>query len=658
MGMNKGKLKREKKELERLFNQGRYGEFLRLVEREGVTAAFPGETDKAWRELADAAFATPDGMTDYFRLRRLLTMAPELPDLSFLHLLERFLQGEDSAVQVAELKNLSPPAQAMARQLLQWDDTQEIFPELESLFRQFASSPEETTSEQMAEAARIFMELFGGSVEFLATAHEILGSFKRSDSVAGKSEDLNLLSHLDQTLEEMLQALPAGIGNIFLAPLLRRLSRLYEVYCGEEPPFALELAGVTPYLSSHLTGDRWGEVAELLNEDDLTERYGDDPRYLRQRIAVAPFSEKVRYLGKLAAILTEEARKRDDPDHPAPELEQHIRADYLFLYLDVLAEIGRNRSQLSLGEQGELVQVMGGELDRAFVHFVSAPRECDEFLQGVALAGLLDTKLALASLLLARTTGNRTLRETAERALTLLPPAVKGDIHWLFKYFGFLSYPSLSAFAPVIRQLRNQETLLQLLADLVAIQVTRALVSNQLINFSRLPLFQAMKKGAPRDTKQEMAEFRDELRDYFDITAFNHLFILAENYPEGYITEVGFRKVLATQYAGSGMVEVIRRMKLLPPPPPGMTVMDPQRSTLFGMELRVSLELMKQHFDDLRSVPLESMKTLVEILERCGPRTVEMGFLAGLSALLQKRRAAGEEEAALLVSRLQALIRV
>ncbi len=659
MGMNKGKLKREKKELERIFNQGRYGEFLHGVEREGVASLFLRETEKAWVELALSAFTSPGAMMAFFKQRNRFASWPDLPDLRFLQLLERFLDGNDVADEATTLKNLSPAAQFMGKQLLQWDETQGDGGEMAALFTQFASAPGGVGRGEMEKVAAFFSGLFPWALEFLPDYLENLG--KAADDYAVGSAgvvDLGLLATMDQGATDADLVVPGAVLNILLAPLLWRLARLYELSCREEPSFALELAGVTPFLSSRLAGDRWGEVEQLLYQDDLIKCYREDPRYVRKRIAVAEFPDKIRLLRSLATTLTQLLANGNEADLLAQELEQHIRADYLLLQLEVLAEIGRNRSELSMSEQGELTQVMGSELDRAFITFVSSPRECDEFLQGVALAGLLDTKLALTSLLLARSTGNRTLRESAERALAALPPATREDLHWLFKYFGFLSYPSLSAFAPVIRQIRNQETLLELFADLVAIQVTRALVSNQLINFSKLALFQAMKKEGARNTKQEMSEFRDELFDYLDIGAFAHLFLLAESYPEGYVTEGGFRSVQNAQYARGGIVEIITRMKQLPPPPPGMTVMDPQRSTLFGMELRVSLELMKQHFDDLRTVPLGNLATLVEILERSGPRTVETGFLAGLSALLQKRRGEGEEEAGALVSRVQMLIRV
>ena len=663
MGMNKGKLKREMKELQRLFTQGSHGEFLRRVEREGVAAAFPKETAEAWQSLLRAAWANPEGMTAFFLQRCRLTSTPDLPDLRILDQVEQFLKGAPVSLEGMPLHKLSPPAQLMARRLLQWDNTQVTTEEIEALFTRFVTTPQEITGQEMGAAARFFPKQFARGLTVVSRSLETLRRFNGRDCAEKlRDNEFETVAQLDQEVEESVKGVPEGIVNIFLAPLLRQLARLYERQCEVDSSLSLELADAAPFLSSHLAGDRWEEVEELLCGDDLSQRCTEDPRYLRKRIAFSGFPEKVRLLRSVEMTLSRVMTEYDDPerwdDTAGQSLIRTLRADYLFLYLDVLTQLGRDRAKLSGEEQRELAQVMGELLDRAFVTFVSDPLQCDEFLQGVAQAGLLDTKQALTSLLIARTTGNRTLREAAEQALIWLPPPEKGDIHWIFKFFGFLSYPTVSALSPVIGQIEPHESLLVLLADLIAIQVTRALVENQMVKFSRLGIFQALKKGECRNIREEMAKFRSELMTYKEITAFDHLFILAESYPEGYITETGFRKVLTDRYDRRGIEEIIRRMKQLPSPPPGMTEMDPQHSALFGMELRESLEFVKQHFNDLGGVPLESLVELVEILERSGSRIVGTEFLLTLTALFQQRRETGEAEFAALGSRIAALIPV
>jgi hypothetical protein len=664
MVMNKGKLKRGKKELDRLFSQGHYGEFLLMVENDGLSASYPRETGAAWRLLVDSAFTSPDGMLAFLELRPRLTTVPDLADLRLLSLIQAFLDGRRVKEDVGSLKNLSSTPQVMARLLVEWDESQEIIPEMEALFTRFVLTPEEIHCEDMTVATRLFFELFGGSVNSLAHCLETLQNTKGNGPVAARLDeiDLGVMAEVDQVVAEKLEAVPEGIRKIFLAPFLWQLSRIYETCTLKDPALPLALASVTPYLTSHLTGERWDELEQLLYEDDLSDRYEEDPRYVRKMIAGAQLPEKIRLLRTLERTLGNIMAKEGDHSRSGqtsgPDLAKRIRADYLYLYIDILAHIGRDRLDISPREQEELLTVMGELLDRAFVTFVSDPRQCDEFLQAVALAGLLDTKRALTSLLIARITGNRTLRESAERALTTLPPPVKGDIHWIFKFFGFLSYPTITALAPVIGRLTDHEPLLDLLADLIAIQVTRHLVENQLLKFSRLDIFQALKKGSTRDCKQEMVKFRGELGSFRDIESFDHLFLLAESYPEGYVTEDGFKKVLIARHASSGIVEIIERTKHLPPPPPGMTAMDSRHSSLFGMELRESLELFKQHFEELRPVPLENLATLVEILERAGTRTVDPDFLARFWSLLQERCKGGEDEALSLAARIEVMIPV
>ena len=341
MGMNKGKQKREKKELERIFNQGRYGEFLHGVEREGAASTFLRETEKAWRELALSAFNSPGAMMAFFKQRNRFASCPDLPDLRFLQLLECFLDGNGVADEATTLKNLSPAAQAMGKQLLQWDESHGDGGEMEALFTQFASAPGGVSRGEMERVVAFFSGIFPWALEFLPEYFEKLE--KAADDFAVGSAgrvDLGLLATMDQGATDADLVVPGAVLNILLAPLLWRLARLYELSRCVEPSFALELAEVTPFLSSRLAGERWGEVEQLLYLDDLTRCYREDPRYVRKRIAVAEFPDKIRLLRSLATTLTQLMANRNETDLPSQELEQHVRADYLLLQLEVLAEIG------------------------------------------------------------------------------------------------------------------------------------------------------------------------------------------------------------------------------------------------------------------------------------------------------------------------------
>jgi hypothetical protein len=154
-----------------------------------------------------------------------------------------------------------------------------------------------------------------------------------------------------------------------------------------------------------------------------------------------------------------------------------------------------------------------------------------------------------------------------------------------------------------------------------------------------------------------MTNFRNALKNFKDIDPFEWLMVLAESYPEGYITEAGFGKMLAAQYLKDGVVGLINKLKGVPPPPPTMPGGPPERLELIGMELRATLDILKQHPDDLRAAPLDTLTTLIDILERHGTRGVEAGFLIRLSNLLRERDGAGEREVAPLFARVETLIR-
>lgn len=668
MSNNKGRLKRDRKELDRLFAMGRYGDFLQGVEASGQAAAFSQEIGKAWRSLVRGAFTSPDGMSDFFRRRRNMALAPDLPDLRFLGLVERFLAGEMVTTEVRELKNLTPLSQTMARRLLQWDDTPADIRTLEALLRQFVSAPGAVDVKQMTAAVRSFSGKFGGALDFLPNSLETLRKCLLKSAVARKRRGLklDLLAEIDQEVKDAAAVTPKSILDLLLMPLLWRFAGIYETYCGEDTSFALEIAGAAPYLSALLAGNRWREVERHLTQDDLTACYDADPRSVRKNITALNFPEKVRLLRTLNATLNKVVEENDDfdpfdvfddDDKHEPGHEEQIRADYLFLYKDVLAEIGRKRSGLPARDQRELARIMGDILERDFPSLYTKPRQCAEFLLAVAQAGLLTTKLALTALLSARTGNSRPLREAAENVLKSLTPPDKRDLVWLFKYFGFLAYPHVAELSPVIRQLNGNDPLLEVIVDLIMGQVTRTLLENRMMSSPELKILKSMLPGGGRSERQEMSVFRNELKNFKDIGPFDRLMVLADSYPDGYITEAGFKKMLAAQYARDGVVGLINKLNNVSPPPPDLRGYPPEQLELIGMELRATLDILKQHPDDLHAASLDTLATLIDILERPGSRGVEAGFLIRLSNLLRDRDDAGEREAATLHARVEALIR-
>ncbi len=666
MASNKGKVKRDQKELERLFNMGRYWDFLQGVEAGGLGTKFSQETGKAWRTLVRGAFASPEAMIDFLSRRGEVATCPDLPDLKFLALAERFLRGDAVAAETAVLKDLSPTSRSMAKRLLRWDEFPADTREIEAQLRRFVDNPGLVTVKQMAAAVRFFAARFEGLLEHLPDNLEILRKGLLKSSIAKKRRGLRLnrLAEMDQGVKDAAPLVPEELLHILLAPLLWRLSQVYGAYCRDDNSFALELAGATPHLSALLAGERWREVAPLLDEGDLTDHYDDDPGAVRKKIGVADFPGKVRLLRTLAMTLSKVMAAKDDfnpfdafADEDDPDHKERIRADYLFLYKEVLAEIGKVRAGLAPREQRELAQVLGDILEGDFISFSEAPQQCAEYLLAVVHAGLLTTKLALAALMAAHSAGKRPLREETEKALKSLPPPDKGDILWLFKIFGFLAYPDVGDLSPVIRRIGGNEPLLVTFVDLILMQVTRTLIENRLMS-SQLKMFKSMLPGGAPSERREMSTFRNGLKKFEDLAPFRRLMVMAESYPEGYMSEAGFKRMLIAEYPTDGVVGLINKLKGVPPPPPEMYGCSPEERELIGMELRVTQEILTQHPDDLRVASIGTVATLVEILEKAGSRFIDTGFLVRLSALLRKRGDAGEEEALFLGIRVEALIHV
>lgn len=663
MGMNKGKLKRVKRDLERLFNQGRYWDFLKGVEAEAADDLLPKESERAWRGLVREAFDSADNMLGFFARAGEIRAVPDTPDIRFLFLLKRFVNGESVAAEAEAAGNLSPIASLMKKRLLIWNDGLVDTKRVERLFDLFLAKPDKVTKKDFTELPDHIPDGYGTLYDSLSDSFETLRRFNLKGAVNRKRKgmDLGRIAEIDNELKDMDDVSPPGIFRIILTPFLYQVSLLYGNYARDDHGFALEMCGAMPFLTRKLTGERWRELEGFLMESDLDALYGEDRRFVRKKMASAAFPEKVRLLQNLAAYLTRLENDTDDPFYDFDEAPDDTQAfeDYLLLYRDILAEIGRTKETLSPRDQRELEQVMAGVLERDFDRFTRTPNDCLAFLRAVVQSGCLNTRLALTALFISRYAGERSLRESTEKALRALPFPVKEDMKWFFDHFSFLCYPAVSNLYPLINYIKDDRALTDLVIDLLGIKVTGNLVENYMkINMGGT-IFSFMTDGFSRkESRQEMTRFKKELLNFKEIAGFERLFELAEAYPEGYITETGYKKMAAGKYANEGIEEVIALLADIPAHNKNTPGFDPFVAEEMGfdefttLQTNAVMEVIREHFADLRTVRLESINSLVDSLQAHTITPERAQFLVRLNNMLQERQLSGEAEAKPLINRL------
>lgn len=669
MGINKGKLKRARKELEKSFTQGRYWDFLKNVEAEALGDSFTRESDQAWRALVREAFDSSGKMLRFFAMVKELKTIPHKPDIRFLITVERFLNGENVAAEMETVKNLSPLSLVMQKRLLRWDDSLSDTKRTEELFALFLKNPGKVTKKHYIEVSDFFSGTYDFALDSLPFSFESVRKFNLKGSINKKRRgiDLGALAEIDNELKVVGKLCPENIFLTIMAPYLYQVSLLYQNYCWNDTGFAADLCRAMPFLTRQLTGARWQEVENLLLESNLQATYENDSSLVRTRIATAGFPEKVKLLNDLGSTLDRLDGGVDDPVFDNKNLaagEARIFKDYLLLYKDVLAEIGKTKITLSQRDQKELEQVMSGILEKDFEKFYHDPDACPKFLKAIAQAGCLDTKLALTALIISRHAGDKDMREPAEKALPTLPVPVTKDIEWVFKHFAFLCYPTVSNLYPVIRYFKDNKQLIDSVSSLLIRHVTRTLCENYMkIHMKHFPFRFLMDGFSQKHARDEMSQFREELTNFKELQRDARLLDLVECYPEGYITEAGLKKMIIRKYNRSGIGMIIDTLLAIPFPEMNALGLntgiskDAGFDRLIALRADAAMDCIKQHADDLRDTSLDRIKSLVEYLEKNAASPEEMPFFLKLNNVLQDRENSGEKEAGPLIRKIINIIR-
>lgn len=676
MGMNKGKLKRAKRELEKLFSQGRYWEFLEEADAGDMGDLFPKESERAWRELTRQAFGAPEMMLDFVSKAKRLKTPPDTPDIRFLLLLERFVNGDDVTKDLESAGNLSPMPLMIKKRLLLWNDSLSEGSRTGKLFDLFLTKPDRVTKKSFLELLNLSPDFTGAHIDFLPESFETLRKFNLKSAVKKKQKGvlLHRLAEIDEELKEIGHVCPESIFRIILAPILLQVSLLYENY-GHENGFALTMCETMPFLTKQLTGARWQELETILLESNRLDYYETDRQFIKKKLSSAGFPEKVKLLRQVAHSLNElEKRERDRDDFDdfddfddSEELDDKrkkaILDDYLLLYRDVLTEIGGKRATISQRDQRELTQVMGGILEKDLDSFLGNPHYCLAFLKAIGQSGCMNTKFAIAALFISRHEEERELREHAEKALTALPSPNEDDVRWFLDHFHFLCYPEISCLYPVIQLVKNDERLITLIAERVIGEVRRALVDNFMKMNLKNSMLGFLADGFSRaDAKSDMTRFRKGLANFKEIAGFSPLFELAETFPDGYITEAGHKKNLFEIYSRSGIESIIRELEIIHESMRNMpdfafgVAIETGVDKLIKIQTDGVMELLRDHCEDLRSASPGSISTLVMCLGDLTLTPELSRLLIRISNILQERKDAGEKEIAPLAKKLSDMI--
>lgn len=667
MSINKAKLKRIKKELDKLFSSGKYLEFLQRVQAEDVEDAFTREIEQSWRTLLKRAFISPSALSAFLDALKDFKKLPDTPDLKLLSLLDRFTKGEDVTTEVSMLKGVSGSLLPFQKKILAWQADSSGKDRLASKFQLLLEKPEKTTKKQLADCINLLPASCSSRIEKIPDCFDIFKKFNLKGAIVKKRKGFKSvqLSSIDIELKKASVDLPEKIFLILITPLLHQLSHIYKNYCADDSAFALEIAAATPFLTELLAGKRANELKDQLQSSDYGSLYAENPKFVREKATTADLDTKIKMLKALETTLSKAEFKGDpwdfldDIDESAPDKDK-MKADYHFLYKNIMAEIAETKKTVPQREQKELSQIVIDILHSDFNKFYANGEDCMLFMHSALASGCLDTKLAFACILVGKNVGDRKLRESAEHELDSLPAPVADDYFWLMDRFDFLCYPYISNLTPFLRINRQDSSII----DLIVKKMTEFVMDEMAQNFCLKDIEHSF-ANSPNDFgnkkfKMDMELFRKELFNFKDEPGFETLVKLTAFFPEGILTENGYVQMLEhlhVRFGISHIIEEIRKINNLRqdkwrdsfPELSGL-------SRIINLKSNCVLRLIEKNVKELADVSMENMTLLLDFIQTFYIDAKAAGFLIGISNILGRRKDSGEAGAAPLIRILDKII--
>lgn len=658
--MGKARQKRTRKEIEKLFQTGRFREWFGLVEKEGLQNEYAKEWQDAWKTLARRAFRSPEGLEDFWKHLEEIGSHPDWPDLNLLVLLKRFAEGDEVANEIANIQGLRPQAEPFRAKVLLWRE--ESFPEgaAQKLLTSILRHPEKADERLYVELARLTED--AGISFHLARLGKMIADLRLLNqkgclSKGLKRPQLQTMQNLDLKLNEMSARISPILSQVLFYPFLIQTARLFQSLLDKNDlTNARQVVSASPFLFSLAAGEKAEEIR--------TELLGSDPRSLSDNGVFYPaavaartdLEEKAALLGKMRIL----AR-----DHDSEEFVGQFRT----LYSDVLAGIAERRKNLPEREARQIPVVMKAFLldDIDYLWDDIPRRECllalAAILRRIGEAGCLETRLSLLSLMLAEKFRDKSLRELARNTLAGSSSPVAGDLQWIFNRFDKMVFPHVGILKPVVDRADIQASLLPVMAERMLEQINRYLFMGA---FSEGvgKMFPFMDRCLPDDSRADLAALRREILVFKEHSAFRPVIAYADCYPDGVFKQTGYFLFLEYMYDRRNGAEAIldilfdihrkldTRLGTVGDDPPFALFED------FLLEQRrLTLIFLQKRTAGLRAVKLERLGDLVAFFSTMKVLFEEDGdLLMVLSNVLSERAKSGEEAAGRLHKELMELL--
>jgi hypothetical protein len=442
--MAKAKLKRERRELEKLQRSGRYLEWLVAVGEMPVTVELRRDLDKAWAEVRRRALRTRESFEEYCRLRSELGKIPQNPENVFLEALADLMRDVNgSAETLLAVPKLSGAYLAAQQHLDKILRQERDWSEVERLLSLMAREPGKISRKQVQSLATC---LTGSGFEqaFEALGQDLM-TFRKLNHKTHLNKQLSRgflasLAEADNRIWNQLSDFSSPLRRLLLLPLAEQV-RLH-LRQAMPPPGPQQVRALFDSVRHVFLEVAGPHLSEELRER-LNARFNDDCsdaacRRLEQRISAATFEERLALLRDFRRVVHREAMREDEDlatafsnlDVGVTEAMERV---LIHCHHEVIREIGRRLPELSARDRRALILFYDNILteDLSLLLFPDADLVAQAQLVRQTLeAGCGGTRLAMLAPFVAAADRNRQLGRIAEQTLQTCAAPTDEDLRW------------------------------------------------------------------------------------------------------------------------------------------------------------------------------------------------------------------------------------
>jgi hypothetical protein len=649
----KAKKKRVSKEIDKLWRNAKYWEWLRLVEQEGLVKAQPAQWQEAWRNLCRWALRLPGHLEEFWQRLAALKHIPDNPDMVLIRQLKDFLEDEEARPAIAALTGLSPAAQLLREKLLSWSWDPAQDKKIGRCIKILINQPEKVTGRTFTELGTLLAPTpLSETIQSLSKAITQIRKFN-SKTARGNRNRVGLsdreLKILDNRLDRLAGSVDPVLREVLLYPFIYQAVQHFERLVAREDFAELShLAAVLPFLFSRAAGSQAENLKNRcrhLAGEFATEQEAVD--YLKQALP-QDLETKVAALGQVRLAL-----KSLDPS------ERLLREFHNF-YKRVLDGIGKRQKELSPRETLDLMRVMDPILFKDLEWLPDDPYEVPLFLNKAIDSGCGGSLICTLALL--NQNSDRGLKQKALANLQKLPYPGDDQITRVLENLDETIFPHVRLIKPLLELYPSEAKLKELLFDFLRHEVTMFLLTNTMaVDFEKSV---NIKKVLIISLQKMLITYNNDIiyfKDFKEVVVFKDLL---ECFPEGYLTANGYRSLFLKIYGRRQSFDYLFSQldNYLLKVPGTMHGPDEIFFNLAAGDWMDKQEKLLFHFvidnlDDLQTAPLDTIQLVVDRF--CQPEFMDpkgLNFFLSLSNRLEGRIKAGESAAEALQNRIMSLL--